>query len=165
MADFFATLRDVNLSGLTDDAGPYWDATAKQWKVAARAWAAYTPSFTNLTLGNGTVFSAKFKQVGKAVLFHLDVGIGTTTAYTGGGGAVGISLPVTATGDSQFTTARVYNNTSFFLGDAAIGTTNLTIDLPVSATNSALVSWAGPIVGAALAGGQRLVADGSYEAA
>lgn len=54
------------------------------------AWTSYTPSFTNFTLGNGTV-AAYYKQIGKTVLGYISIVFGSTTAITG---TPGFSIPV-----------------------------------------------------------------------
>jgi hypothetical protein len=53
-------------------------------------WTLYTPSWTNLNVGNGTV-TAKYKQIGKTVNFSVYLVFGTTTSVTGD---VRVSLPV-----------------------------------------------------------------------
>lgn len=58
---------------------------------AASDWVDWTPSFTNLTLGNGTV-SARYKQMGTTVHFHVLVVFGSTTSISG---LVTCSVPVT----------------------------------------------------------------------
>lgn len=57
------------------------------------AWSNWTPTWVNLTPGNGTV-SAKYTQIGKTVLFRIIVTFGTTTAI---GGDTSFTAPVTAT--------------------------------------------------------------------
>jgi hypothetical protein len=59
------------------------------------AWTAYTPTFTNLTLGNGTI-DFKYAKLGKTVFVRGLLTWGTTTSATATG--VNISTPVTATG-------------------------------------------------------------------
>ncbi len=56
------------------------------------SWKAWTPTYTNLTLGNGVV-TARYVQIGDTVIatYHLD--LGTTTTVDG---SVTISTPVTA---------------------------------------------------------------------
>lgn len=44
------------------------------------SWTDYTPTFTNFTLGNGTITYAKYKQLGKTVHVSLLVTMGTTSA-------------------------------------------------------------------------------------
>lgn len=55
------------------------------------AWQSWTPTWTNFTVGNGTV-TAKYNQVGKTVRFRVYVTLGTTSSVTG---AISLSLPVT----------------------------------------------------------------------
>ena len=58
-----------------------------------RATAAFTSTWTNGTLGNGTLVG-RYLKVGKLVYFHLNLTWGTTTSSAG---AWTFSLPVTAT--------------------------------------------------------------------
>lgn len=62
------------------------------------AWTSYTPTFTNFTLGNGTITLAKYSKVGKNVNLKVLVTLGSTSSVSG---RIGISLPITATGDNQ----------------------------------------------------------------
>lgn len=55
------------------------------------AWASWTPTWTNLTLGNGVV-TAKYAKIGKLVFFRLSLVFGTTTSISGD---VQFTLPVT----------------------------------------------------------------------
>lgn len=56
------------------------------------AWTSYTPTWTNLTVGNGTNVGA-FVRVGKLVAFRAQITFGSTTSVTGG---LSVSFPVTA---------------------------------------------------------------------
>lgn len=60
--------------------------------TAAAAWTTWSPTWTNLTVGNGTV-TAKYYQSGKFVVCRLTLVMGTTTSVTG---EVSVSLPVTS---------------------------------------------------------------------
>jgi hypothetical protein len=55
-------------------------------------WSAYTPTFTNMTIGNATV-NFRYSQIGKNVTVQGDVTFGSTTSISG---MPVISLPVTA---------------------------------------------------------------------
>lgn len=46
------------------------------------AWASWTPTWTNITVGNGTLV-AKYGQFGKLVFFRLHLTFGSTTAVSG----------------------------------------------------------------------------------
>lgn len=56
-------------------------------------WTSYTPSFTNFTLGNGTVEYARYAEVNGLVFVHVDVTLGSTSSVSGD---IRVSLPVTA---------------------------------------------------------------------
>lgn len=58
----------------------------------ASAWTAYTPTFTDLTLGNGTLV-AGYKQAGKSVMFRFRLTWGSTTVANANNTT--FSLPVT----------------------------------------------------------------------
>ena len=59
------------------------------------AWQAWTPTLTNLTLGNGTVL-ARYIQIGKVVHFRFVFTLGTTSAV---GTDPNFTLPVAASAD------------------------------------------------------------------
>lgn len=59
---------------------------------SSHAWKSYTPSYTNVTIGNGTV-TAKYIQIGKTVFVRFHLVFGTTTAISGD---IQLGLPVTA---------------------------------------------------------------------
>jgi hypothetical protein len=54
------------------------------------AWTTWTPSWTNLTVGNGTL-SAAYKQIGKTVHFSLFLTFGNTTSVAGN---VSLAAPI-----------------------------------------------------------------------
>lgn len=54
------------------------------------AWTSWTPTFTNLVLGNGTI-DCKYKQVGKTVVGRVFVKLGSTSSITG---IITLSMPV-----------------------------------------------------------------------
>lgn len=47
------------------------------------AWTTYTPTFTNFTLGNGTITKARYSQVGKVVFLNVVVTLGSTSSVSG----------------------------------------------------------------------------------
>ncbi len=69
-----------------------WDGTT-WWIIAQDIWTHTTPSWTGLTLGNGSHFG-KYLQLGKTVWFMGRVIFGTTSAM---GAAITLTLPVTPT--------------------------------------------------------------------
>jgi hypothetical protein len=87
------------------------------------AWTSYTPTFTNFTLGNGTITLAKFKQLGKLVFVKVLVTLGSTSSVSG---RIGFTLPVTATADNTdrtIGTAGLLAGGVSSTGFVAIGTT------------------------------------------
>lgn len=71
-------------------AGPVW-----QTVVPLGAWTSYTPTLTNLTLGNGTSV-ATFARIGRTIHWRWVFTLGTTSAV---GTVPTISLPVAAAAD------------------------------------------------------------------
>jgi hypothetical protein len=69
-----------------DDQGDY---------VPMNAWESWTPTFTNLTVGNGTT-TAKFVRIGRTVHFRLRFVFGSTSAM---GTSPNFTLPVTASSE------------------------------------------------------------------
>ena len=76
----------------------YYDGSAWVAGVAFGAWQSYTPTFTNFTLGNGTITLAKYVQIGRTVTVKVLVTLGSSSVVSG---LIGFSLPVTATSDAQ----------------------------------------------------------------
>jgi hypothetical protein len=60
---------------------------------AGDAWTAYTPTYTNVTLGTGPSQSSAYTQIGKTVFVRTQLTLGTGASLSG---SVTISLPVTA---------------------------------------------------------------------
>lgn len=56
------------------------------------AWQSFTPTFTNLTVGNGTL-TGKYQQIGKTVRYRITLVFGSTTSVSG---LITHSLPVTS---------------------------------------------------------------------
>ncbi len=65
----------------------------------AGAWTSYTPTWTNLTVGNGTLVG-RYCQVGKVVTASIKLTFGSTTAITGG--FVLVTIPVTGVVNGRF---------------------------------------------------------------
>lgn len=83
------------------------------------AWNGYTPTLTNITIGNGTS-AFTYVQQGKTVHVRGRLTFGSTTAVTG---AISFSLPVTATGNFTFNvTARVAGADYMMYATPATGT-------------------------------------------
>ena len=61
-------------------------------------WEDYTPTFTNITVGNGTL-NARYCQINKFVAYTIELVFGSTTSF--GGSGVTVTLPVTASNTYQ----------------------------------------------------------------
>jgi hypothetical protein len=61
-------------------------------KAIGDPYAAYAPTYTNLTIGNGVV-TAQYIQAGKHVHGYYRLTVGTTTAFSG---VVGVTFPAGA---------------------------------------------------------------------
>jgi hypothetical protein len=68
-----------------------------------KAWTTFTPTWTNVTVGNASVNSGKYLKLGKIVFFRIDLVLGSTSAVTG---AISVAFPVTAQVGSSFAVAR-----------------------------------------------------------
>ena len=97
------------------------------WVDYHLGWSSYTPTFTNLTLGNGTLV-AKYIQLGKLVTVEFELTFGSTTSITG---VPEISLPVT--GSAFFTNVPAFSGFLLF-GDAGIGSFTGATDVGTTAT-------------------------------
>ena len=79
-------------------------------------YTAYTPTFTNLTVGNGTS-TARFSRVNNVVNYFGYFTLGTTSAVTGG---IRITLPVTANAIYAGLNGIPIGNSSFYDTSAGI---------------------------------------------
>lgn len=116
------TNNSVVASNITDGAV----TPAKLVAGAGSSWAyqSYTPTFTNLTVGNGTL-SGKYTQIGKHIAFYFSLIWGTTTSVSG---SVSFTLPVTsvAVSGSQagvLGTAKFNRSSTAYPGDVVHGST------------------------------------------
>lgn len=93
-------------------------STGVKWaSIGLGAWTSYTPTWTNITIGNGTN-NFKYNQIGKSVWVMGELTFGSTTSITGG---PVFTLPVTASSllsaDSQFASASFLDSgTENYLG-------------------------------------------------
>jgi hypothetical protein len=83
-------------------------------------WTTYTPTYTNITVGNGTV-AARYCQIGKIVTVYYQLVFGSTTSI---GQYPIISLPVTANVVAYATGTGTYedNGVQSYLGRAWMNT-------------------------------------------
>jgi hypothetical protein len=100
--------------------------TGSAWVEYGRygAWESFTPTWTNLTVGNGTVVT-KYVRIGSMVTYTGKITIGSTTSISG---FVNVSLPVTAQ-DSFLTGSARYSDdgTRNYVGAVSIAATGIAL--------------------------------------
>jgi hypothetical protein len=105
-----AAITDTNL--LTIYTGSAWVEYGRYG-----AWQSYTPTWTNLTVGNGTVVT-KYVRIGSMVTYIGKITIGSTTSI---GGFVSVALPVTAQDSFLTGSARLNDDgTRSYVGAVSI---------------------------------------------
>jgi hypothetical protein len=114
-------------------------ATGLAWATAASGaftFAAWTPTYTNITVGNGTV-TARYGQSGKFVFAYYKLVFGSTTSITAT--QPRITLPVTAANTNAIGSAYVLDAaTNEYICQAKQDTTtNVAILSPQSGSNAA----------------------------
>jgi hypothetical protein len=115
------------------------EATGLKWAApASGAFTSYTPTLTNITLGNGTV-TARYVQVGKLVTVFFNFLLGSTSAIST---SPSFTLPVTGITDSILYNAYFQDaGTDTYMGGINLSTTNATIFIPnVSGTYPSFAS-------------------------
>jgi hypothetical protein len=86
------------ITDLTIVGGDIANATIGAGKIASEAWTAYTPSVTNITVGNG-VWTAKYIKLGRLVVAKIRLSFGSTSVM---GTNPTISMPFPAVDDTMF---------------------------------------------------------------
>jgi hypothetical protein len=95
----------------------------------AGAWTTFTPTWTNLTVGNGTYGYAKYKQIGKTVFFAISFVFGSTTSVSGN--PLSLTLPF-----DRFSTSFTGN----FMGNCIdAGVANYPCTINMSTINASLI--------------------------
>ena len=82
------------------------DALGQAEQTIGQAWQSYSPSLTNLTIGNGTV-AGYYNQTGKTCDVWIKIAAGTTTTYSASTATVSLPATVSAVGD-QLLLGRLY---------------------------------------------------------
>ena len=69
--------------------------TAAMLNTAGGGWTDHSGSvtFTNFTLGNGTINTCRYEQIGRSVKYEVKVTLGGSSSVSG---QIGVSLPKTA---------------------------------------------------------------------
>ena len=75
-----------------------YNGTAWVQVITPGSWVAFTPTFANFTLGNGTV-SARFIRIGRTVIVRMNLTLGSTSSM---GSFPNFALPVSASSNYSF---------------------------------------------------------------
>lgn len=106
IAVFNLTNKDVRTSGVQ---------FATMFPTGVDAWDSFTPSWANVTVGNGTS-TGYYCQIGKTVFFRASFTMGTTSSISG---AVTLTLPVAIANYPNYTligNCTMFNGSSAYLG-------------------------------------------------
>jgi len=126
-------------------------------------WQSWVPTWTNLTVGNGTVV-ARYRQTGKTVDYMLTLTFGGTTSITGN---VSVSIPVTSTTYGSFHTVAggSANDSGTIVYPINHLLTSTTVGAVFALNASAVYGFVTSTVPFTWATGDILMLSGSYEAA
>ena len=112
-------------------------ATAPEWGAAGgggATWTTWTPSWDNLTVGNGTV-TARYIQIDKVVFFSLKLVFGSTTSVSA---RPQFTLPVSASSTTAVETANIFAQaTDDGVGDSLLSSLPILSDV----TKIGLIPW------------------------
>lgn len=125
------------------------------------AWTAWTPTLTNITLGNGTQV-ARYQRIGKNIWFYWDLTLGSTSAV---GTGPTVSLPVTALSAAavrRLTCGYVDTSASRYDAGATYNESTTVVSLGNGASPLAAITATVPFTWAT---GDILHCHGTYEAA
>jgi hypothetical protein len=106
--DYDGTQLSTALAAKAPLASPTFTGTVTIPDVNLGAWTAYTPSWTGLSLGNGST-SAAYSQVGKTITVRFTITFGSTTTVTG---PVDVTLPTSA--KSSYSLTHSLGTVTFF---------------------------------------------------
>lgn len=134
------------------------------WVIVFRDWVTWTPTYTNFSLGNGTI-SAKYQQLGRRVHFRIELTLGSTSSASG---AIGFSTPVApASSATKHVGQSVFFDTSTantYPGQTRIaGGSTINIALGSTSLSVVTVSLLSNTVPTTPATGDTLYVEGSFE--
>jgi len=142
----FVTPTNVTVGSVLTASKYNADVTENMTQLAPlfAAWTAYTPVWTNLTVGNATN-TGRYSQVGKWVVYQGQITWGSTTSATGSNTTV--SLPVTAKNTSEivFVGSTIINDTGTrFSGGSCYQASATTMIFVHSLTGAGVVNGTSP---------------------
>jgi hypothetical protein len=101
------------------------------WVAYDQVWKSWTPTWSGVTKGTGPTESYAYIRVGKLVIAHGSLTLGTSGAVTG---SVTVTLPVTSATTAISTTAGA----AFFFDTSAGTTFQGTVDLATNSTTATI---------------------------
>jgi hypothetical protein len=141
-------------------------ATAPEWATPAGGltYAAWTPSTTGITVGNGTL-TARYAQSGKFVNGSFDFKLGSTSAITAAG--ISITAPVTLKASDSFQySALLYDvSAEAVIGMVVTDTTTIYVGCAIASTSFAEYRSIGTSQPFTWTTNDRIIVNFSYEAA
>jgi len=119
-------------------------ATGLKWATASGGFtfSTYTPTYTNFTLGNGTLNVARYAQSGKLVYFQVQITLGSTSSISG---LVKISLPVTPKNNGNAVTIpALFTDAGLneYIGFGSIDQTNSAVTLFAQNSSGTYLTYA-----------------------
>lgn len=149
----------IGTANFTDGMVSYITATdsleiydGSNWQVlgTTAAWTSYTPTLTNLTLGNGTL-SFAYQTQGKTVNVRGRFTLGSTSAVSG---SATFSLPTTPTGFA-YGMAFIVAGGANYIGQSTVSSTNVVVTaVNAAGTYATRVSTSSTIPGTFTTGDQ-----------
>lgn len=120
---------------LADNAYYVYSGTA--WIPYDIAWVAWTPTFTNLTLGTGSTTSTFYSRIGKTIVAQGYVNLGTTPTVSG---QIQLTLPVDHASSNRSSVVGQLLLRDFSPGTSYVGNVTLTGSAPAKMSLQALNS-------------------------
>lgn len=131
-------------------------------KAVGDAWTTYAPTWTGVTVGNGTV-DARYSQYGKTVHFFIQITWGSTTSFTGN---QQVTAPVAARAGTTWAHRCDYVDTGSgrVIGHGEHSGSNIILYV-TSATAGAYERQISPTIPFTWANTDVLIVHGTYETA
>jgi hypothetical protein len=141
--------QEGNMSYLKDtNSIEYYSGSGWVSSGSIPAYAAWTPTFSNLTVGNGTL-TARYVQIGKMVHWYLKLVFGSTTSITGAVQVTGLPVaPVSTDASIAAIVQALYSDASGpkFWGSSHAGNNNTSrIWLSPMAVSGSYIASAGDL--------------------
>ncbi len=130
------------------------------------AWQAYTPTFTNITVGNGSL-TARYTKIGKTVRMYVFFTLGSTSSITGSFPTV--SLPIAVATGSGGMAQMIYTDTGvarcYGQQNIPTGATSFALTAMYAASTYLTEGGVTPTAPINWGSGDSMVIYGEYEAA